>query len=133
MSLYQDVLGTDQIRLLEVLYGDEKCPIHLGLRTVLLTASTQYDALSYTWDNDLPDDSKEFTRINDVEVDIKANLAGAVRELRRQSVKREIWIDAICIYVDRHQRKHHKNLRFGPLFSEGFRFAYLPLFVYLLS
>ena len=33
------------------------------------------------------------------------------------------WNDAVCIYVDQHEAEHHQNLRRGPLFSEGFRFA----------
>jgi hypothetical protein len=34
-----------------------------------------------------------------------------------------VGVDVVCLYVDRYQRKYHRNLRFGPLFSEGFRFA----------
>lgn len=34
-----------------------------------------------------------------------------------------LWIDALCIYLDRYRMKDCRNLRFGPLFSEGFRFA----------
>ncbi|PMD64693.1 uncharacterized protein K444DRAFT_204241 [Hyaloscypha bicolor E] len=30
--------------------------------------------------------------------------------------------DAVCLYVNRYQRKCYRNLRFGPLFSEGFLF-----------
>jgi len=34
-----------------------------------------------------------------------------------------LWVDAICIYLDRHWRGHRGNWRIGPLISEGFRFA----------
>ena len=34
-----------------------------------------------------------------------------------------IWIDALCLYFDRYQTEYLRNLRFGPLFSEGFHFA----------
>jgi hypothetical protein len=33
--------------------------------------------------------------------------------------------DALCLYVDRYQKKCHRNLRFGPLFSKGFLFFIL--------
>jgi hypothetical protein len=36
---------------------------------------------------------------------------------------RTSWVDAICLYVDRYQMKYGRNLRLGPLFSEGSRFA----------
>jgi hypothetical protein len=54
---------------------------------------------------------------------VTENLFAALRSLRREIAARRIWIDAICLYVDRYQRKYHINLRFGPLFSEGFRFC----------
>jgi hypothetical protein len=41
----------------------------------------------------------------------------------RKLGKQYLWIDSVCLYVDRYQRKYHRNLRFGPLFSEGFHFA----------
>jgi hypothetical protein len=44
------------------------------------------------------------------------------------------WIDALCIYVYRHRKKTLRNLRFGPLFSEGFLFPSRiskPLFIRL--
>ena len=34
-----------------------------------------------------------------------------------------LWIDSLCIYLDRHRTKYRGNLRLGPLFSEGFRFT----------
>jgi hypothetical protein len=34
-----------------------------------------------------------------------------------------LWVDAICIYVDRHLIKSCGNLRVEPRFSEGFHFA----------
>jgi hypothetical protein len=30
---------------------------------------------------------------------------------------------AVCLYIDRYRTKYRGNLRFGPPFSEGFRFA----------
>ena len=38
-----------------------------------------------------------------------------------------LWIDAICIYVDRHRKENLGNLRLGPLLSEGFCFALVRL------
>lgn len=40
--------------------------------------------------------------------------------LTRALGTRYLWVGSLCLYVDRYQRKHHRNLRFRPLFSEGF-------------
>jgi hypothetical protein len=37
------------------------------------------------------------------------------------SVPHRLWTDAICLYLDRYRTKHRGNLRFGPLYFEGFR------------
>ena len=54
---------------------------------------------------------------------VTENLGRALPYLRLRDQPRVLWIDAICPYVDQHEAENHQNLRFGPLFSEGFRFA----------
>ena len=36
-----------------------------------------------------------------------------------------IWIDSLCLYLDRYRTKYQGKLRLGPLFSKGFRFMRL--------
>jgi hypothetical protein len=47
----------------------------------------------------------------------------ALSRLRDHSLEPIMWVDAVCLYIDRYQRKYHKNLRFRPPFSAGFRFC----------
>jgi len=44
-------------------------------------------------------------------------------EVTRMLGVHHLWIDSLCLYLDRYRTKYHRNLRFGPLFSNEFRFA----------
>jgi hypothetical protein len=50
-------------------------------------------------------------------------LRGSVTMLGFHWKSRLPLVDALCLYLDRHRTKYRGNLRLGPLFSEGFRFA----------
>ncbi len=53
------------------------------------------------------------------------NLQEALRYLRHDWLERDLWVDAVCLYLDRYRTKYRGNLRLGSLFSKGFRFTYL--------
>jgi hypothetical protein len=112
-----------EIRLLHlqprVVAGDEiTCTLRLA---DLDTKDCEYEALSYEWGIAT---NRIFTVvINEEEVTVRENLWWALWYLRADEGERVIWVDALCIYVDRYRTKYRGKLRLGPLFSEGFRFA----------
>ena len=78
-----------------------------------------YTAISYIWGS--PEDTKTIT-INGMPVAVGKNLAAAL-DCLRSSLVDKVWIDALCIYFDRYRAEYLRNLRFGPLFFEWFRFV----------
>jgi hypothetical protein len=108
------------VRLLVLASGLGSSPIACKLKTYPVDRMPKYQALSYAWG----DPTQEGTIIvNDRPFAVARNLLEASQSLRHGQALVTLWIDAICLYVDRYQRKYHRNLRFGPLFSEGFRLA----------
>ncbi|KAF7541033.1 hypothetical protein G7054_g954 [Neopestalotiopsis clavispora] len=121
--IYQD-LESDEIRLLELLPGVADSNVEGVLHRfrlpedaepneghqVLLTRedgfqvpnAPKFRALSYTWGNNLSPCQKLLIRQGEsnFELDIRPNLDGALRRLRRehsQAASLFLWIDAICI------------------------------------
>jgi hypothetical protein len=118
-------LSSRSIRLLKITARQsDKEPIRCTVYTAVLEPDLQFCALSYAWD----EPSANGILINDKQFEIRDNLfsflstesldTGFCEEL-------PIWIDQICMYSYQTVMKHLGNLRFEPLFSEGFDFAYL--------
>jgi hypothetical protein len=69
-----------------------------------------YTALSYVWGDET---KTRTTFINGHEVAVTQNLEEALRAFRLQSEFQsgfKIWVDAICLYVDRYRTKYRRNL-----------------------
>ena len=100
-----------------------KVPIVCNLRVVSLDDESipKYCALSYCLCNSTANRPIE---CGGSIIRITGDLLDALRSLRKLTMTL-VWIDQICIYSDRSRIKHCRNLRFDPLFSEGFNFAYL--------
>ena len=111
--------SNDSFRLCKLLPEESGTPIQCEHDQISSYAGL-YCAISYTWGNH---SEKRWIRLNGQPFMVQANLLAALKAIRRVDTELLIWIDAICIYVDRHLRKDCGNLRFRPLFSEGFRFA----------
>jgi hypothetical protein len=119
--LYQPLKADPpEMRLITLLPGPFSSQVQATLSTAPLHDPVSYEAISYAWGD-------PFTTapilLDGIEFPITVNLESALRHFRLEEKSRLLWADAICLYVDRYQRKYHRNLRFGPLFSEGFRFA----------
>jgi hypothetical protein len=107
---------------------------------------TPYEAISYVWAQDPGEETihcKEqietasftnackhwvynfmFTPERPLEsFTVTENVGVVLRQLQRLDRPRVLWIDQVRIYADRYRTKYRRNLRFGPLFSEGFRFV----------
>jgi hypothetical protein len=129
MNTLYGSLKNREIRLLVIEPSlNSDAVIKCSVQAVSLDSKPEYIALSYVWG-----DAAITTDIilNDEFFAATVNLAAALRQIRgfralesRNSVKdlpAFLWVDAICLYIDRYQRKYHRNFRFRPLFSKGFR------------
>jgi len=110
------------IRILTLLPGKHGFVIECTLQQVSLDMKHVYEALSYAWGS--PDLTDEI-QVKGETLKITANLALALRYVRLTDQPLTLWVDAICLYLDRHRTKCRGNLRVGPLFSEGARFTHM--------
>jgi hypothetical protein len=125
------VLQPGTIRLLRVYQGAVN---HLvcNLEVAHISQLPPYEALSYCWGD--PSDQIPIDCNGSGGLKITKTLHSALLPLQLPNQARLIWADAICIYFDRYRTEYRRNLRFRPLFSEGFRFASWinkPLFIRL--
>ena len=107
-------LSTDsqEIRLLCVSPAQSwSCALVCTLRTVSLLDQPNYKALSYVWGD--KEDVLNI-RLEDEEVSVTSHLAFALKRVRQSEDSLLIWVDALCIYLDRPRAKHCRNLRFPP-------------------
>jgi hypothetical protein len=102
-----------------------------------------YMALSYTWG---PPQPAHQIFVNEKRFSVRSNLWHFLNSLPRlrnysescstdatrrpesdniNAHEHVFWVDAVCIYPDRHRTKCYRNLRFEPLFCEGVGFARL--------
>lgn len=87
--------NVDSIRLVVLEPAeDQSSPISCRVRHATFREKPKYEALSYTWGDDLHDhtifiDGKMFM--------VGPNLLGALKHLRKSDEERVLWIDAICI------------------------------------
>ena len=141
--------GPRTIRLVELHPAiDFNSPIECTISPASLSnCRHQYRALSYVWGVDKSSSKAIF---NGRPITISANLDKALRRLRTNDLRccnlmcscqqawyagqtnheytyppTRLWIDAVCIYPDRHRTKCCRNLRFEPQFCEGVGFVHL--------
>ncbi|KAF6810894.1 het domain protein, partial [Colletotrichum plurivorum] len=72
-------------------------PVVCSLVQILLAERPRFAALSYMWGPELP---TETVRVNGRQFEVRKNLAGALRCLRRQMAGMSVglfWIDSLCI------------------------------------
>jgi hypothetical protein len=103
---------------------DLQSPIACTLQTVSLDEHPHFEALSYTWGRTTIYATR-CVHLNGKECAVTMNLWQALRYLRHQSHERIIFVDALCIYPDRHRTNCCRNLRCEPQFCKGVGFAHL--------
>ena len=109
---YQQLESGSSIRLLKILPGNPGDDINCEIFHALLDrdgSTPGYTALSYVWG---PLQPQKAIRCNGFRFAITLNLQGAIRALRKVEETRVMWIDYICLYLDRHRTKPLGNLRF---------------------
>ncbi len=103
---YPPIIHDDHIRLLDLDAGFGKSKLSGRLRTVSLSRTPTYEALSYTWGT--PVFSKSIQCSENSHVAITSNLGAALRQLRHRFRKRTMWIDAICVDQQNLLERNHQ-------------------------
>jgi hypothetical protein len=97
MGLYQhlSLSFADSIRIVKIDPGDEQTEsVQLSIFQARLRDRPKYEALSYEWGNDMCDN---LVVCDGQELQVKTNLAAALKHVRLSDESRCMWIDAICI------------------------------------
>jgi Heterokaryon incompatibility protein (HET) len=116
---YEALSKPQNIRLLHTSPGDDSEEIRCSLVEADWATNPSYEALSYTWGS--PEVGKSII-CNGRHASVSINLFHALRQIRRPDIEVIFWIDQLCMYPDRSRTKSCRNLRFAPLFCEGFGF-----------
>ena len=93
-QIYKPLPDTQWIRLLALYPGRGQDAILINLQTVSLASNPAYEALSYVWGKEPPNES---IIVQSQAFPARPNLVAALRRLRLPDKQRIIWIDAICI------------------------------------
>jgi hypothetical protein len=116
---YKELLGKDDIRVIELLPGDNCDAIICNLTSERRQdIENTYDAISYVWGN--PNTTIEITCCNRI-LSITASLADALRTIRSKSPKTSyrLWADAICINQRNNEEKNHQVNRIGEVYENA--------------
>jgi hypothetical protein len=106
--IYSHLPSSSFVRLLELKSGSGEDAIRADLRPVNLQDKPEYEALSYVWGREPPNDS---ITVQDHAFATRPNLIAALRRLRLPNQPRVLWIDAICInQADVDERGQQVNL-----------------------
>lgn len=107
-----------QIRLVEVLPGQDDDPIVVKLFVPNAINSQPYEALSYVWGSR---DADESISLNDTSYEVSANLAAALRYLRHapSDGRRTLWIDALCIDQSHNAEKSDQVALMGEIYGRA--------------
>jgi hypothetical protein len=119
-SFFDEPLKPLPKRILDIRSSSDASAIYLVLSEVL---SSHYMTLSHCWGefppltttlNSLPQ------RLSGIDMwELPKTFQDAVTITRNLNVW-YLWIDSLCLYLDRHRTKYRGNLRPGPLFLRGF-------------
>ncbi|KAL2059892.1 hypothetical protein VTL71DRAFT_10047 [Oculimacula yallundae] len=118
---YQALHDPNSIRVIELLPAlDRDRPIIINLSEVLLSSDTQYEALSYTWENQQA--TKDIT-CNEAPLRVTENVFQALRQLRKskKAQRRVLWIDAICINQKDRAEKTSQVSMMGTIYGHAHR------------
>lgn len=118
---YQPLHNPNSIRVIELLPAlNRDKPIIIKLSISPLDPPVQYEALSYTWDDQKP--RREIT-CDGASLCVTENVFQALRQLRRskKARRRMLWIDAICINQNDEAEKTSQVSMMGEIYARGQR------------
>jgi hypothetical protein len=99
--------GDFDIRLLVIQAGSKTEEIVCTFVLASLDEKPQYEALSYIWGDNT---SKVVIALESDIFPVTRNLENALRHLRRPDEDRVLWVDALCLYLDRYRTKISRKL-----------------------
>jgi hypothetical protein len=102
-----------EIRLLVVHPGGPSDQLRCDIIHVNLQDELDYEAVSYTWTSDDGDATLSRSICCDANkyISVTVNCDKALRQLRRRGLKRQLWIDAVCIdQTNTNERNHQVGL-----------------------
>jgi Heterokaryon incompatibility protein (HET) len=110
-------LSGNSIRLLQIQPATEDNIIRCTISQYPIHNRPVSIAISYTWGDE---HNQRSIFVNGRNFRIRKNLWDLLWHLQQCQENRHLWIDALCIYSYRTAAKCCRNLRFRPLFCEGF-------------
>ena len=116
---YQGLNDENSIRILKVKHSiDLDSPIHCELVTRSRSQCEPYEALSYCWGP--PGSPCSSITINGQSLQVRDNLACALRRLRLRDRTRSIWADAICINQERREEQTNQLKKMDRTYQDAF-------------
>jgi hypothetical protein len=94
-----------QIRLLTITSATDSNALNFSLRTVDLSDSPSYTALSYEWGIK---ENLQTIRVNNRLIQIRANLFDFLKTHRQLCDGRSLWVDQVCIDQGQLEEKNHQ-------------------------
>lgn len=95
-----------------------KSPIRIIMDVVSLEPLPEYEALSYAWEGQTPDQPID---CGGRRLLVTQTCLNALRRLRRKLHPRTLWIDGICIDQKTTEEKNHQVALMGPIYSSAQR------------
>lgn len=110
-----------EIRLIELLPGLPSDDIRCNIVHVNLDDNPEFEAVSYTWATEDGDDtlSKTIYTSNNAAISVTANCLSALRQLRRISSIRRLWVDAVCIDQTNTSERNHQVTMMTQIYTKA--------------
>ena len=110
-----------EIRLIELLPGLPSDDIRCNIVHVNLDDDPEFEAVSYTWATEDGDDtlSKTIYTSSNTTKSVTANCLSALRQLRKISIVRRLWVDAVCIDQTNPSERNHQVRMMTQIYSSA--------------
>ncbi|KAH6672072.1 heterokaryon incompatibility protein-domain-containing protein, partial [Halenospora varia] len=113
---YRRLSDHNAIRVIELLPECDGEEIHIHLHEVTLQEAPAYQALSYEWGETKGSHS---IRYDSSILLVTTNLLAALRRLRFSTLRRYLWVDAICINQEDIEEKTQQVAMMGQIYKFG--------------
>ena len=110
-----------EIRLIELLPGLPSEDIRCNIIHVNLDDDPKFEAVSYTWATEDGDDtfSKTIYTSSNTTMSVTANCMSALRQLRKMSDVRRLWVDAVCIDQTNPSERNHQVAMMTQIYTQA--------------
>jgi hypothetical protein len=110
-----------EIRLIELLPGLPSEDIRCNIVHVNLDDDPEFEAVSYTWATEDSEDtfSKTIYTSSNTTMSVTANCVSALRQLRKISNVRRLWVDAVCIDQTNPSERNHQVAMMTQIYTQA--------------